>query len=105
MRYIDIISPSPENFIFQKNSNKTILGGMISLIYFVSILLIFLTYGSLFFLNETYEITSFTSGERLLPKDQVKKLFESEKYNPTLNISFELLDNNENLYPGIYLYY
>ena len=100
MRYIDIISPSPENFIFQKNSNKTILGGMISLIYFVSILLIFLTYGSLFFLNETYEITSFTSGERLLPKDQVKKLFESEKYNPTLNISFELLDNNERLYPG-----
>ena len=48
MRYIDIISPSPENFIFKKNSNKTILGGMISLIYFVSILLIFLTYGSLF---------------------------------------------------------
>ena len=91
MKYIDIISQSPKNFIFQKESNKTNFGGIFSLIYFILILVIFLIYATIFLLNETYEITSFISQGRGLDDDELKKIAQSEKYNPTLKIKFSLV--------------
>lgn len=94
MRKFDIISPSPQTFIFQKESNKTNLGGLLSIIYFISFLLICLTYGSIFFLNDKYEITSFNSELRELNDDELKTFEQSLKYNPYLKIKFSLFDEN-----------
>ena len=94
MRKLDIISPSPNSFIFQEESNKTLFGGILSLIYLVSIFTIYLYYRVIFFFSPSYEITSFTSFERGLTREQINKFYQSEKYNPNLQFKFSLLDNN-----------
>lgn len=98
MRKLDILSPSPNSFIFQKESNKTLFGGILSLIYLISIFFIYLYYRVIFYFSPPYEITSFTSSQRILTKEQKNKFEQSEKYNPNLLFKFSLLDNfHENL--------
>ena len=93
MRKIDLISQSPNNYIFQSDSNKTTFGGLLSLIYIIFALLIFLLYFTKYLMNESYEIVSFISEEKSLKTWKEVKIFEkSEKYNPILNISFQLYD-------------
>ena len=93
MRRIDFISQPPNNFIFQKESNKTKLGGLLSIIYIIFALLIFLLYISKYFLNDPYEIVSFISQEKSInTRELVEKFRKSEKYNPILNLTFTLRD-------------
>ena len=94
MYKIDLLSQSPNNLIFQNDYNKTLFGGLITLIYLIIALSIFLFYGAQFWLNESYQITSFVSEEKvLLDKETERKFFQSEKYNPFLNLTFSLYDN------------
>ena len=94
MYKIDLISQSPNNLIFQNDYNKTLFGGLITLIYLIIALSIFLFYGAQFWLNESYQITSFISEEKaLLDEETERKFFESEKYNPFLNLTISLYDN------------
>ena len=44
MNILDIISDSPKIYIFQKSSNKTNLGGIITLVYFIILVLISIAY-------------------------------------------------------------
>ena len=93
MRKLDLISQSPNNFNIQKDSNKTTFGGIISIIYIIFALLIFLLYFTRFLLNEPYEIISFISEEkRINTRELIRKFSQSEKYNPPLNLSFSLRD-------------
>ena len=93
MKRIDFISQPPNNFIFQKESNKTKLGGLLSIIYIIFALLIFLLYISKYFLNDPYEIVSFISQEKSInTRELVEKFRKSEKYNPILNLTFTLRD-------------
>ena len=93
MRNFDLISQSPNNFIFQKDSNKTTFGGIISIIYIIIAVLIFLLYFTRFLMNDPYEIISFISEvKRISTWDFALKFKESEKYNPILNLSFTLRD-------------
>ena len=84
MKDLDILSQSPNNFIFRKDSNKTFIGGLLSCFYFVSAYLIFEYYLIRYGLSDTYEITSYISRERVLDEEELIKFKESEKYNPTL---------------------
>ena len=92
MRKLDFLSQSPNNFIFQKESNKTTLGGVFSAIYLISIFIIFLYYRAIYGFSKPYEITSFISEEKRIKDDERKKFAESEKYNPTLPMQFSLVD-------------
>ena len=44
MNILDIISDSPKIYIFQKSSNKTNLGGIITLVYFIILVIISIAY-------------------------------------------------------------
>lgn len=95
MKKIDIISKSPNNFIFQKDYNKTDFGGFLSLIYIIVGSIIILFYFSRFLLNDNYEIVSFISGEMHLEDDEtLYKFNKSELYNPTLKLYFTLEDEH-----------
>ena len=91
---IDYVSKSPNNIIFQKNSNSTTFGGCLTIIYAISVLSIFYFYEYKFFTDLEYQITSYVSQTIILNKDQKLKFKESEKYNPELEIKFSLYDNN-----------
>ena len=44
MEKLDFLSGAPNTFIFEKNSNKTNLGGVFTLIYLIIVLIIFIAY-------------------------------------------------------------
>lgn len=94
MHDIDIISKSPNNFIFQKNSNKTTFGGCLTIVYVLSVIIIFYYYEFKFFSDVNYQITSYVSQKFVLNKNEQLKFGESKKYNPILQIKFSLYDNN-----------
>ena len=97
MYKIDLLSQSPNNLIFQNDYNKTLFGGLITLIYLIFALSIFSFYFARFWLNKPYEITSFIIEEKVLLREETQRKFdESEKYNPPLNLLFSLCDNHGN---------
>ena len=104
MHPLDIISESPNLFIFQKESNKTNLGGFVFLIYLIIIVLIFIYYLIDYIEGDKYNIQSF-SHFNLRSNDEVKRRNENINYNPNINfklelrdISFKSLDNKYKLY-------
>ena len=68
MRKIDFLSPSPNNYIFQKESNKTTFGGFLSILFLIVTFIIYLFYRVDIWLiyrgrKDRYEISSFISQE------------------------------------------
>ena len=59
MHGFDFISDSPKTFIFQKSSNKTNLGGVLTFIYLIIVILIFGSYILDYYLIENYEYSYF----------------------------------------------
>ena len=105
MRKIDILSQSPNNFIFQKESNKTTIGGVLSAIYIFAIIFIFFYYRAIYYLSLPYDITSYVSEEKILNEAQKQKFLKSEKYNPILQWKFSLWDDvSRNLSDRFMLY-
>lgn len=105
MKKIDFLGQSPNNFIFQKESNKTTFGGALSALYLLAIFSILAYYYVTYVFSLDYEIISYISEEKILGLDQRKAFLESEKYNPSLLFKFSLLDNfNRNLSDRFELY-
>ena len=94
MRKIDILSQSPNNFIFQKESNQTLFGGVLSLIFLIIAFLILISYRVRFYINNQYEVTSFFSHEVAFSESQRIEFEQSKEYNPILKLSFSLVDDH-----------
>jgi len=100
MHPLDIISESPNLFIFKKESNKTNFGGFLFLIYLIIIILIFIYYLINYIEGDKYIVQSF-SHFNIRSYDERRKRNENINYNP--NITFKLdireaeniLDNNK----------
>ena len=56
MKAIDFLSNSPNNYIFQKETYKTNLGGFLFLFFFITMLIITVSYIIDYVLNDKYEI-------------------------------------------------
>ena len=95
MHFLDFISESPNLFIFQKRANQTNLGGIFFLIYISIVILIFIFYIHDFCQKEKYTF-SYSLIEDFVFLDEMEKRYNSEEYNPTLNISFDLTDSRYN---------
>jgi hypothetical protein len=105
MYKIDLISQSPKNYIFQKESNETNVGGLLTIIYCFLAILIFVSYSYRYYSNNKYEITSFISGEKTLNEIQKLKFRLSDNYNPNMKLRFSLVDlNGKNLSDRFILY-
>ena len=105
MRKIDFLSQSPSNLIFQKETNNTTFGGVLTLIYLIVALIIFFAYLANSIFSPAYEFTYYVPHEVNINGENRQKFFESEKYNPTLNFKFSLLDGaNRNISDNFILY-
>ena len=94
MRKLDILSKPPNNFIFQKVSNETTFGGILSLLYFMSALIIFLVYYFNSKMNLSYDITSFVSKEVVLDKPELREEFyKSVRSKTPREIKIDILKN------------
>ena len=89
MHSFDFISGPPKNYIFQKDANKTNLGGVLFTIYMLVIIGISIDYLYDYCKNDKYNIESIYI-HNPLKLDDIKKLQQNEKLNPVLNFTFEL---------------
>ena len=54
MNKLDFLSGSPNTLIFEKNSNKTNFGGVLTMIYLIILLIIIITYMVDYAVNPKY---------------------------------------------------
>ena len=106
MHPLDIISESPNLFIFQKESNKTNFGGFLFLIYLIIIILICIYYIIDYIEGDKYVVQSFSHFNiRSAEDEEVTRRNENINYNPNItfkldirNIHDKLLDDKIKLY-------
>ena len=92
MNGFDFISDSPRTLIFQKSSNKTNLGGILTFIYLIIVILIVGAYILDYYLNEKYEYSYFykdISGN-ITERERIKEI-DNDK-NPVVNFTIKLED-------------
>ena len=86
MNALDFISDSPKIFIFRKTSNKTNLGGILTLIYIIILVLIFIGYIYDFYTYARYEYSYFY--KYLLKKSDRDNIKQNPEFNQPINIRF-----------------
>ena len=91
---IDFLSDQPRNFIFQKTSNKTNLGGILSLIYLIIFLIITVSYFVFYALKDNYSI-EYLQNERALTEKEFEKYYYDPKYNPKFLFDYILFIEKE----------
>ena len=94
MHGLDFISDSPRTYIFQKGSNKTNLGGVLTLLFLFIFLLIFVAYILEYSLNEKYEFSYFH--KQIKDNKERQSYLEDPKINPNINFTFDIVDQNGN---------
>ena len=92
MHPLDFISQSPQTFIFQKEANKTNLGGLLFLIYLIICLGIFLYYLLDYTENNKFEVQyTYNQNDSFIDDEEKKK---DNKFNPEIGVIVELKDKN-----------
>ena len=99
MNKLDFLSEAPKTLIFEKNSNKSNLGGVLSLILFIIVL--FITFSLIYdyAMNSKYSVI-YSYDEEFLNDDRLEKKLNDEKYNPEITYKFEMISdiNNTNFF-------
>ena len=91
MHPLDIISESPNLFIFKKESNKTNFGGFLFLIYLIIIILIFIYYLINYIEGDKYIVQSF-SHFNIRSYNEIRKRNENINYNPNITFKLDIFD-------------
>ena len=89
MHKLDFISGAPKTFIFQKESNKTNLGGYFTLILIIIILGIISSYLYGYFNNSKYTV-DYIYEERYFETKDFQKIYYNETLYPKLNFTLAL---------------
>ena len=93
MHPLDFISQSPQTFIFQKETNKTNLGGILFLVYLLICLGIFLFYLLDYTENNKFEV-QYTLNKNTSLLEDMERIKNDDNLNPEITIGIELKDNN-----------
>ena len=98
MHPLDIISESPNLFIFQKESNKTNFGGFLFLIYLIIIILICIYYIIDYIEGDKYVVQSFSHFNiRNAEDEEVTRRNENINYNPNIAFKLDIRDIDDKL--------
>jgi hypothetical protein len=91
MKLLDFLSNSPKYFIFEKDSNKTTFGGVLTIIYLIALLIIAFIFIYNYETNNKYIIT-YGHYQRSVSYEEREHLSNDPKYNLTLEFIFKLED-------------
>ena len=106
MHFLDFLNEPPRLFIFQKIANKTNFGGVLFLLYIITMILISSAYIFDYAIKEkyTYEVMTSDNLTNCKNEDQeneeMAKLNEDDKLNPLVNFTINL--ENLNLQFALY---
>ena len=85
----DFLSSAPRSFIFQRKSNQTNFGGVLSLLYLLIFIIISSFYLFSYFNEDNYSI-QYLYQEKFITQEEILKRVESDRYNPKFNICFDI---------------
>ena len=91
MNALDFISISPRTYIFDKKTNKTNLGGVLTFIYLIILVIIIFIYLYDYFHNATYEFSYFY---KHINREDREGLKENNELNPVTTFRFKMRDGN-----------
>ena len=89
MKQFDILSQPPRTYIFERFSNKTIFGGVLSIIYLLIMIFISIYYIYNYIIGDKYE---YYYSYRELPEEQKKKVFAGFDPNPPIHIKLDAIN-------------
>ena len=89
MKKFDILSQPPRTYIFERFSNKTIFGGVLSIIYLLIMIFISIYYIYNYIIGDKYE---YYYSYRELPEEQKKKVFAGFDPNPPIHIKLDAIN-------------
>ena len=89
MKAIDFISGAPKTFIFQQGSNKTNLGGILTVLFILAIIVIIFAYLYEYIANEKY-VVSYYYNEEHYEKDELEGKYNDKDLYPELSYHIEL---------------
>ena len=89
---LDLLSNAPNNFIFKNKSNKSYLGGFLTLVFLVITLITFAFYLINFITQQTFSVEYVFYDEFITFEDMDRRL-EDQRYNPYFDFNFDLFDS------------
>ena len=89
MKKLDFISGAPKTFIFQQDSNKTNLGGLLTILFILAMLIIIYSYIYEYFANDKYNV-SYSYNEVFYESKELDKIYSNEKLYPEINYHIDL---------------
>jgi hypothetical protein len=89
MKKLDFISGAPKTFIFQQDSNKTNLGGILTILFIIAMLIIIYSYIYEYFANDKYKV-SYYYNEVYYEDEELNEIYNNEKLYPELDYTLAL---------------
>ena len=89
MKKLDILSQPPKTFIFERISNKTNFGGVLTIVYLLIMIFISIYYIYNYIIGDKYE---YFYSYRELPEEQKKKVFRGFDPNPPIQLKFDAIN-------------
>ena len=89
MKKLDFLSNAPKNFIFEKDSNKTTFGGVLTILYLLVVFIMAFIFIYNYETNSKYIIT-YNHYQTSLSDEEWNSKKNDPKYNPTLKFIFNL---------------
>ena len=93
MKKLDFISGAPKTFIFQQGSNKTNLGGILTVLFILAIIVIIFAYIYEYFANEKYVVSYYYNEEHYEENELVEKYKNKDLY-PELSYSLTFVNQD-----------
>ena len=94
MNKFDFLSGAPKTLIFEMTSNKTNLGGVLTLIYLIIVLLIIMGYIYDFSKSQLYTTTYSYDYQFNDDIEFMNSRYENQSLNPKLNFTFDIFNDN-----------
>ena len=93
MHFLDFISGAPKTFIFQRDSNKTNLGGLFTVLFVAIMIVIIISYLYEYFANPKYSFT-YSYDEIYYEDDEMNELYKDDNLYPKMNFSFSIVQSH-----------
>jgi len=90
MHGLDFLSGAPKTLIFEKGSNKTNFGGVLTIIYLIIVLIIIITYMVDYAVNPKYSVV-YTYEHQFKPdKESIDKRYNNKDLNPKMSFNLKM---------------
>ena len=90
MNKLDFLSGAPKTLIFEKSSNKTKFGGVLTLIYLIILLVIIIIYIVDYAVNPKYSVLYTYEHQFKADAENINKRYNDKNLNPTITFNLKM---------------